>query len=249
MWLRRWKKELARNRCASDLPMVSLSLSSIPTKWWFSLRLSCRLMFVCLFICLFMLITQLISSASWSRLEACIAPARACRACRNAACTFTSSSGSKGGGRTRRPPLIFGREKIKILFYHLPIVKVDRKGLKVTLARLSRVFLDIGLLKRQLMAATCLKPSRTSSSWCAIVAGTYNVPTPSHIIRLVLMSMFARIPQWLLKSLHVCISIMYAPWCGIIRPAGCLAGTRVGYRTLRQMGVRTPPRRGVGFPI
>ena len=26
-------------------------------------------------------------------------------------------------------------------------------------------------------------------------------------------------------------------------------GTRVGYRTLRQMGVRIPPRRGVGFPI
>jgi len=67
------------------------------------------------------------------------------------------------GGRTRRPPLIFGKEK-KLKMYHLPIVKVDRKGLKVTLARLSRVFLDIGLLKRQLMAATCLNPSRTSSS-------------------------------------------------------------------------------------
>jgi len=26
-------------------------------------------------------------------------------------------------------------------------------------------------------------------------------------------------------------------------------GTRVGYRTLRQMGVKIPPRRGVGFPI
>ena len=43
-------------------------------------------------------------------------------------------------------------------------MKVDRKGLKVTLARLSRVFLDIGLLKRQLMAAPCLKTSRISSS-------------------------------------------------------------------------------------
>ena len=55
------------------------------------------------------------------------------------------------------------------------IVKVDRKGLKVTLARLSRVFLDIGLwheaIAHQLVAGT----------------GTYNVPAPSHIIRSVLI--------------------------------------------------------------
>ena len=69
--------------------------------------------------------------------------------------------------------------------------------------------------------------------------------------------MFARIPQWLLKSLQkLCIIITHAPWCVIIRPPGCLAhwGTRVGYRTLRQLGVRIPPWVGaswrrVGFPI
>jgi len=45
---------------------------------------------------------------------------------------------SKGGGRTRRP-CYFRREKNFENIYHLQIVKVYRKGLKVILARLSRV--------------------------------------------------------------------------------------------------------------
>ena len=55
----------------------------------------------------------------------------------------------------------------------------------MTLARLSRVLLDIGLLKRQLMAATCLNFEAIEHQ---LVAGTYNVPAPSHIIRSVLVS-------------------------------------------------------------
>jgi len=68
--------------------------------------------------------------------------------------------------------------------------------------------------------------------------------------------MFARIPQWLLKSLQkVCIIIMYAPWCGIIRPPGCLAhGLVWAIEHCVRWGVRIPPgegasRLGVGFPI
>ena len=68
--------------------------------------------------------------------------------------------------------------------------------------------------------------------------------------------MFARIPQWLLKSLQkVCIIIMYAPWCGIIRPPGCLAhGLVWAIDHCVRWGVMIPPRegasrRGVGFPI
>jgi len=83
-----------------------------------------------------------------------------------------------------------------------------------------------------------------------LVAGTYNVPAPSHIDQS-WYPMFARTPQWLLKSLQkVCIIIMYAPWCGIIRPPGWIrTGTHVGHRTLRQMGVRIHGKGQAGFLI
>jgi len=68
--------------------------------------------------------------------------------------------------------------------------------------------------------------------------------------------MFARIPQWLLKSLQkVFIIIMYAPWCGIIRTAGCLAqGLVWATEHCVRWGSGSHPReeasrRGVGFPI
>ena len=109
-------------------------------------------------------------------------------------------------------------------------MKVDRKGLKVTLGRLRRVFLDIGLLKRQLMAANIAHQ---------LVAGTYNVPTPSHIIRSVLISyvrenpaMTAEVTPEGLYNHNVC-TIM---WHYTVRWMFG-TGTRVGYRTLRQMGV------------
>ena len=51
-------------------------------------------------------------------------------------------------------------------------MKVDRKGLKVTLARLSRVFLDVGLLKRQLSANGSDLFEAISHQ---LVAGTYNI--------------------------------------------------------------------------
>ena len=74
--------------------------------------------------------------------------------------TLADPGGAPG---TRAPLFLEG----KFLKKYLSLANNEdgpKKNLKVALVRLSRVFLDIGLLKRQLMAATCLKPSRTSSS-------------------------------------------------------------------------------------
>ena len=67
--------------------------------------------------------------------------------------------------------------------YHLPIVKVDRKGLKVTLARLSRFFPGYRIIE-----TTATGSDLSESIEHQLVAGTHNVPAPSHIIRSVLVS-------------------------------------------------------------
>ena len=95
------------------------------------------------------------------------------------------------------------------------------------------------------MEAACLKPSRAQ-----LVAGTYNEPAPSHIIRSVLVSsvrenpaMTADVtPEGLYNHnvYHVCTMMWHytAP--------GCLA-QGLGHRTLRQMGGQDPPT-GRGKP-
>jgi len=77
-----------------------------------------------------------------------------------------------------------------------------------------------------------------------LVAGTYNVPAPSHIIRPVLISYVRENPA---------MTAEVTPQ-GLYNHNAQLLVWAIENRTLRQMGVRIPPREGqaggrVGFPI
>ena len=89
-------------------------------------------------------------------------------------------------------------------------MKVDRKGLKVTLARLI-VYVFCGY---RIIETTANGRDLFEAIAHQLVAGTYNVPAPSHIIRSVFVSYVRENPTMTAEvtpEAWVCIIIMYAP--------------------------------------
>jgi len=123
-------------------------------------------------------------------------------------------------GRTRRPPY-FRKGNLKKNIYHLPIVNVDRKA--------------ESCFPGYLIIETTANGSDLFEAIAhQLVAGTYNVPTPSHIIGSVLISyvrenpaMTAEVTPEGLYNHNVCTMM----WHYTARWMFGGTGTRISYRT------------------